>query len=46
MDLSLATSVPRILLFYGVLLIFVYPALALVDRVILALKRRRRSKEA
>lgn len=42
MDLSLWSSFPRLLVFYSVLLTLVCPALHLVDRVILRVKRARR----
>jgi len=34
MDLSLAASIPRALVFYGVLLFVVFPVMHLIDRLL------------
>jgi hypothetical protein len=39
MDLSLWTSFPRLLVFYAVLLLLVFPVLSLFDRVLYRSKR-------
>jgi hypothetical protein len=46
MDLSLASSVPKIVAFYAVMLLLVFPALALVDRVNAAMRRAKRRSPA
>jgi hypothetical protein len=40
MDLSLATSVPRLVVFYAVLLLVFYPLCTAVDKVLAFFRRR------
>lgn len=40
MDLSLATSVPRLVVFYAVLLLVFYPLCSAIDKLLALLRRR------
>jgi hypothetical protein len=42
MDLSLATSVPRLLVFYAALIFVFYPLCSAIDKLLAMLRRRKR----
>jgi hypothetical protein len=40
MDLSLSSSVPRLVIFYAVLLLVFYPLCSAIDKLLTALRKR------
>jgi len=46
MDLSLSSSVPRLVLFYAFLLLVFYPLCSAIDKLLAALRRRGGAKRA